>query len=384
MTAVRTTVIALFVTSCGLAGAEQPVVVTLEKTDGTTLSGTLAEISPTAVRLGDAEPVAVATVRRLTAAGTDGGGGGVLVEGVDGSRLAGDDFAWDAGAATVATAGGRVELPVQRVRSVRLRPPRPAGDGEPTDWRTVLPESPETDLLVVGKPDEAAERLEVVECAIAAVTADAVTIVLEEERIPVKRAKVVGLWFLRPDAAAGGTRVEIDGGSLAANTVSWTADGLVVDEVVRMPATMLRSIDYAAGRTVQLRTLRPERSETEPFFGAVGGLEELRPYFAPRFVGPGAGTLVLRPRSRVVWRVPADARRFRAAVACEPGQPAPGDVLSVLLDDREVFRRSIDEPAATPIDVDVSGGRRLVIVVDFPAAAGLGGPLRLTTPVFEK
>jgi hypothetical protein len=248
----------------------------------------------------------------------------------------------------------------------------------------VLPESPETDLLVVGKQDEAAERLEVVECAIAAVTADAVTVVLEDERIPVKRTKVVGMWFLRPDAPAGGTRVEVDGGSLAANAVSWTPAGLVVDEVVRMPATMLRSVDYAAGRTVLLRSLRPERSETEPFFGAVGAMEELRPYFGPRFVGAGAGTLLLRPRSRVVWRVPTDARRFRTAVAVEPGQRAPGDVLSVLLDDREVFRRPIDESVATPVDIDVSGGRRLVIVVDFPAAGGLGGPLRLTAPVFEK
>jgi hypothetical protein len=265
-----------------------------------------------------------------------------------------------------------------------LRPPRAAGDGEPSAWRAVLPESPETDLLVVGKQDEAAERLEVVECAIAAVTADAVTVVLEDERIPVKRTKVVGMWFLRPDAPAGGTRVEVDGGSLAANAVSWTPAGLVVDEVVRMPATMLRSVDYAAGRTVLLRSLRPERSETEPFFGAVGAMEELRPYFGPRFVGAGAGTLLLRPRSRVVWRVPTDARRFRTAVAVEPGQRAPGDVLSVLLDDREVFRRPIDESVATPVDIDVSGGRRLVIVVDFPAAGGLGGPLRLTAPVFEK
>ena len=365
------------------AAADPAVGATLEQTDGTTVSGTLAAVSPTAVTLLGADPVAVTSVRGVVVAGPLARGP-VVVECVDGGTLSGTDFVWEGAAARVPRGDGAVELPVQRVRSVTLRAPRAAGDTTPPDWRAVLPESPQTDLLVVGKQEEGGERLDVVECAIAAVTADAVTVVLDEERIPVKRSKVVGLWFLRAPEVGGGTRVDVDGGRLTARTVSWTPQALVVDDAVRLPAAVLRSIDYAAGRTVRLATLAMERSETEPFFGTLGRMEGLGPYFAPRFVDGEPAALVLRPRSHVVWRVPADARRFRTTVAAAAGKLPAGVVVMVLLDDREVFRRRIDDATASPVDVDVSGGRRLAIKVEFPAGGGMGCPLRFTDPVFEK
>ena len=62
----------------------------------------------------------------------------------------------------------------------------------------------------------------------------------------------------------------------------------------------------------------------------------------------------------------------------------PEHLLKVLLDDREMFRRRIDDAEASPVDVDVAGGRRLAIKVEFPAGGGMGCPLRFTDPVFEK
>jgi hypothetical protein len=365
------------------AAAEPALVATLEKTDGSTVSGPLAEISPAAVRLRGADPVPVGTVRRVMVGGEQGRGT-VSVECVDGGTLSGSGFTWDGGAAVIAVGGGTVELPAQRVRSVTLRPPRGTADAAPPDWRGMLPESPQSDLLVVGKQEGDGERLDLVECAIAAVAAETVTVVLDDERIPVNRAKVVGMWFLREPLPAGGTRVDVVGGSLPARTVAWTPEALVVDDAVRLPAALLRSIDYAAGRTVRLARLEPEQSETEPFFGALGRLEGLGPYFAPRFVGPEPAALVLRPRSHVVWRVPNDARRFRTTVAAAPGKIPGGVPVTVLLDGREVFRRRIDDATVSPVEVDVSGGRRLAIKVEFPAGGGMGCPLRFSDPVFEK
>lgn len=358
------------------------VVVTLEKTDGTSVSGTLAALSASDVTLVGAEPLAIAGVRRIVAAGVESRGP-VTVECTDGGTLSGDQFTWDGGRAALAVPAGSVELPIDRVRSVTLR--QPAGQAAATDWRQALPEEPQTDLVVVGKAEDGGERLDVVECAIAAVSPEAVTVLLDEERIPVKRSKVVGLWFLRPAAGAGGTRVEVVGGSLAAQSVAWTPAALVVDEAVRMPAAVLRSIDYAAGRTVRLETLRPERTETEPFFGVLGRMEGLAAAFAPRFIADrGTQMLVLRPRSHVVWRVPADARRFRTAVAVAAGRRPAGEVVTVLLDEREVFRRRLDDEQPSPVEIDVNGGRRLAIKVDFPAGGGMGCPLRFADPVFEK
>lgn len=364
------------------AAAAGPVVVTIEKTDGTSVSGTLAAVSATDVTLVGAEPLAIAGVRRVMAA-TVADLGPVTVECTDGGTLSGEQFTWDGGRAALAAPAGPVDLPIDRVRSVTLR--QPAGQAAAADWRQALPEEPQTDLVVVGKAEDGGERLDVVECAIAAVSPETVTVVLDEERIPVKRSKVVGLWFLRPQAAAGGTRVEVVGGSLAARSVAWTPAGLVVDEVVRLPAAVLRSIDYAAGRTVRLESLRPERTETEPFFGALGRVEGLAAAFAPRFVADRAAqALVLRPRSHVVWRVPADARRFRTAVAGAAGRRPSGEVVTVLLDEREVFRRRLDDEQPSPVEIDVAGGRRLAIKVDFPAGGGMGCPLRFADPVFEK
>lgn len=388
MTAVRlasAALVAVVATACAtrVPAAGPAVVVRVEKTDGTTVSGTLAAVSATAATLVGVEPVAIAGIRRIVADAADVRGP-VAVECVDGGTLSGDDFTWDGGPAVIGLPGGRAELPVDRVRSVTLRQPRAGGDAPP-DWRAALPDEPQTDLVVVGKQAEAGERLDVVECAIVAVTPDTVVVVLDEERIPVKRAKVVGLRFLREAAAAGGTQVEFVGGGLAARSVVWTPEAIVLDDTVRLPAAMLRSIDYAAGRTVRLESLRPERTETEPFFGVLGRLDGLAASFAPRFVADHAGrSLVLRPRSHVVWRVPADARTFRTAVAAEPGRQPGGEVVTVLLDDRELFRRRVDDGGAAAVEVDVTGGRRLAIRLDFPAGGGLGCPLRFVDPVFEK
>jgi hypothetical protein len=386
VTAVRLSFAVLLTLACasGSTAAGPTVLVQLEKTDGTTVSGTLAAVSATAATLVGADPVAVAGVRRILA-DTPDAQGRVVIECADGGTLSGDDFSWDGGPAMVLLPTGRVELPVDRVRSVTLRQPRGGGEAGRSDWRAALPENPQTDLVVVGKQEEGVERIDVVECAIVAVTPDTVVVVLDEERIPVKRAKVIGLWFLREAAAAGGARVEIVGGGLTARSVVWTPEGLVLDDAVRVPAAALRSIDYAAGRTVRLETLRPERSETEPFFGVLGRLDGLAPYFAARFVADRGGqSLVLRPRSHVVWRVPADARTFRAAVAAEPGRQPGGETVALLLDDREVFRRRLDDGGATAVEIDVAGGRRLAIKVEFPAGGGMGCPLRFADPVFEK
>jgi hypothetical protein len=75
-----------------------------------------------------------------------------------------------------------------------------------------------------------------VECAITGVSADTVTVVLEEETIPVKRSKVLGLQWLREDTsaaagAAGRAVVSVAGGGLRASRVEWSADAFVIDVV---------------------------------------------------------------------------------------------------------------------------------------------------------
>lgn len=391
----------LVVVGPAAAGRPQDAVavdVRIEKTDGTTVSGFLESISEREVRLAAAPVIDVAAVRRLVVVAADGGPPGrVTVMGDAGLRLTGQDFLWQDGAAVIRRDEGRIELPIERIRTVAFRLDRTGvADAE---WLAAIPETPGSDLVVVARQqDKDAAGFELVECAITAVGAEQVTVMLDEETIRVNRGKVAGLHWLR-QAAGGeaGVAVEVSGGGLRGKTITWTPESLAIDGTVRLPGRLLRGIDYAAGRTVRLATLTAERTTVEPFFGGLTAVGRVGEFFAPRFLSPDAPEergLLVRPRTVVVWRVPADSRRFRARLAdVASNAGGRGAEVSIQADDREVFRSSAAdrvgprrEPRTVdvPIDVDVARARRLTITVDAAAAGGPAGPVFFHDPVFEK
>ncbi len=362
----------------------------VERSDGSITEGSLVTIDANDVRLQTASgdtTLPVTAIRRVvvvSAAVAKPRPAPVTVTTTAGSRITGDDFTWAGDVAAVIRGAERIELPIDLVQLVAWRRPEDA-DGAPA-WLAALPEQPESDLVIVGGGPEA----ECVACAITAVSAESVTVVLEGETIPVKRTRVAGLRWLRPPAVVTG-RIDVAtvAGRLTAAHVAWSpADGLVLDGCLRMPASWLEAIDYAAGRTVRLTTLEAERMEIEPFFGGLRGVDGLTGFFAPRVVTPlpaGAPALLLRPRTVGVWRGPADSRRFFATLQPASGA-APRASVVIDLDGREVFRGGFtadETPAGLPIDLDVAGVRRLTLTVDF-ATGGPGGPVRLDDARFEK
>ena len=394
------------------AGAARPIFKILQA-DGTPMTAQLLRIDPQEIvfeTAGAATTLSLLHVRvveriQANAIGESVPTGpvarAVRLKCTDGSTLEADDYTWDGTQhAVLVRPEGRIELPIDRVQSLAwftrgaVEVPLAAdGAGEPV-WVGSIPEGTQTDLVVVGTP----EAFEFVECAITAVSADLVTVVLDEETIPVKRSKVIGLAWLRDggghsgvasDVAARGIRVDVSGGSLKAHQVGWTPEGLVLDNNLRFPAAMLQRIDYAAGRTVSVATLPTERLDVEPYFGALGKMTGMAAFFSPRVLSGGLMShpgLLIRPRTVAVWRLPANSQRFLATVAPVAGQQISGNVVVVIaLDEREVFRRLIaaDAPAGIPIDIDVSGSRRLKLTVDF-GSAGPGGGIVFADPIIEK
>jgi hypothetical protein len=299
--------------------------VRVELADGVIETGRLAGISAAAVDLAGegaaTRALPLDRVRTLVRsdAGGDAGAGPVRLALTDGTVLGGDEFSWQGTTATLATSVGSIELPLGRVKSVEWR-----ADGR-AEWIGSVPEGTASDLVVVGKPD----GFEFVECAISAIGPDTVTVVLDEETIPVKRSKVIGLRWLRSDAGAalGRTVIDVVGGSLRANSVAWTDAGLVLDAAdaerkTILSATALVGVDFAAGRTTRLVAVAPEQLDVEPFFGALGSIEGLSRSFAPRpvpAVDRAKAALVIRPRTVAVWRIPSGGRRFRARLASTAG-----------------------------------------------------------------
>lgn len=379
------------------AAADLGPQVTLERVTDAPLTGTLLALDARTARLeldGRAESVAVDTIRRVVRVAPNGvPDAAVGITLTDGSRLTGDDVTWSGETATLVRGDGRATLPGDRVRMVSWS--APAAGAPP--WLDLLPEPLDSDVVVVT----AGESFECVPCAITGVAADTVTVLLDGETIPVRREKIAGLRWLRGDAAAGGIGVAVTGGTLAATQVAWSADGLVIDDAVRLPAGWLLAVDYAAGRTVSLVDVAPERVEVEPFFAGLMRVDGLGAFFSPRPVAGDARTgtpagIIVRPRTRAVWRVPPDARRFRAVVLPAPG--AAGDtsaepgMVAISVDGTEVLREPVGsreagaaEPSAgRPVVIDLSAARRLEIVVDFPRTGAMGGPVLVGTPVFEK
>jgi len=389
----------LVVAACLVAApvpAAEGVAVRVEIDDGTAEEGRLVEIGAESLQVADAggttRSISLERVRTVERRVDLPGGPSAAAEGrvrvvlTDGTSLAGDDFAWSGATATLDGPAGRVELPLGRVRAVEWRA---EGAAASASWLDAVPEKIASDLVVIGKPD----GFEFVECAISTISPDTVTVVLDDETIPVKRSKVVGLRWLRADAVVpvGRTTVDIDGGSLRADAVVWTTAGLVLDggaadRKTLVGAAALKRIDYAAGRTTLLSGVAPERLDVEPFFGALARIEGLAAAFAPRPVVADARHakpgLVVRPRTVAVWRIPPGSRRFRTAVSHAAG--AGPALVTITVDDRRVFEQAVSGAEAVPVVLDVSGGRRLGITVDFGPAGALAGAVRFEEPAIEQ
>lgn len=370
--------------------------VRVERADGAFVEGELRGIDADGVALdvdGAPQRFAIADVRVVerVPAGTPAGTGALRVTLVDGGWIEGTDLAWDGATVRLERPDGAVEIPAERVRTVAWRRADDPADAAPgAAWSATLPEAGSGDLIVVASAD----GQEMVECAVKGVSAEAVTIVLDEETIPVKRAKVIGIHWLRPAAEApGGISVGLSGGDLRARRVEWGTDGVVLDGGLRLPAAAVTRLDWSTGRSLALATTPPERVDVEPWFGGLAGVPGLAAALGPRALPAGEGMprggLLVRPRTTAVWRIPPESRRFRAAASI-PADARPGGAatLVVAIDGREVDRRRLEagteSGAVMALDVDVAGGRRLSVTIDFGAATDPGCAVLLAGPVIEQ
>lgn len=391
--------LALVAIVCGAARAAAADGVRVERADGAVVAGELRGIDADGVALdvdGSPQRLPIADVRVVerVPAPAPAGAAALRVTLVDGGWIEGTDLSWDGAAVRLERPDGAVEIPAERVRTAAWRRADDPADAVPgAAWSATLPEAGSSDLVVVAS----GEGQEMVECAVKGVSAEAVTIVLEEETIPVKRAKVIGVHWLRPAAEpSGGIAVALAGGDLRARRVEWGQEGVVLDGGLRLPAEAVTRLDWSAGRSVPLATTPPERVDVEPWFGGLARVPGLAAALGPRVLPAGEGMprggLLVRPRTTAVWRIPPESRRFRAAVStAADARPGAAATLVVSIDGREVERRRLeaapagpDGAPALPLDIDVAGGRRLSVTIDFDAATDPGCAVRLAGPVIEQ
>ena len=274
-----------------------------------------------------------------------------------------------------------VDLPAAGIAAVRLRG---QGDRLAGDWQRILGMEVDTDLLVVRKGDDAA--VDYHRGVLRDVTDEIVHFELDGDVLPVKRTKVHGLVYYRPAGGAAaksvcrltdtsGSRWSVAKLSLAEGLQWTTCGGLTIarglDAVTQM--------DFSGGKVVFLSDLKPESVAFTPYFGTAENVPVLAGFRAPRRdknlqheplrldkkeYGKG---LALHSRTEVVYRLPDRFRRFKAVAGIDDGVRPQGNVrLVVSGDDRVLLETSVagtDPPK--PIDLDLTGVRRLRILVDF-------------------
>lgn len=326
----------------------------------------------------------------------------------DGSLLAGDAVE-TRGTDLILTQQGRpLRVPQQAVARIAWNLSDEVPESQTLtaapDWQAMLPAAVDSDLIVIRKATDPEPVYQGVPCAILSIDQTHVTVALDDDRIPVKRERVAGLVWLRsgPDAAVQGPVVDLVAGRLLTTAVdylpqqaSFRFETAWSRELV-LPAAAVRRIDLAAGRTVSLAEQPAEETRVEPFFAGLAQLDDLAVAFAPRILtadlaesAGGGPMIVATPRTSLRWKLPTGVQRLRMQAEVERPQAGGGE-LAVIVDGTERLRCAVspEQPEAVAIDVDVAGGRRLEIVVDFPAASVSGqaglGRLRLLDPRLEK
>lgn len=362
--------------------------VELRTVDGRTLSGSLAELSVEKVAMETAEGPAAFDAEKLLAlslrekpAAPAAAATSAWIEMIDGSVLLAKSYATKNGAASVALAdGSAVEFPTRGLATVRLQS---ASDATAAEWARIQGMKLAGDVLVVKK-DEAIDYHKGVLGDMGEKTAD---FELDGEKIPVKRGKIFGVIYYHaakgePPAAlctltdASGSRWAVRSLALKDKEIEWTTPAGVT---VKRPASSVASIDFSGGKIVYLSDLKPDASQYTPFFGTAKDIPSIAEFYAPRMDRGMSGKplkvegkqydkgVAMKSRTEIAYRLPGKFTRLKALAGIDDEVRPHGNLRLVIRgDDRVLLETTIagNEPAK-PIDLEVTGVRRLTILADF-------------------
>ena len=325
---------------------------------------------------------------------------------VDGSRVLAADYqtvgkqvVWEL------LTGGTVNCAASAIRSVRFRK---KGDIDLADaWGEIARAKHAGDLLVVRKKADAPaagapaaeggelslDQLEgtVIEAAPARVQFD-----FDGEKISVKRDKVEGIVYYRPNrqppAVALCRVIDAHQSRWLVKTLDLEGEKLNITTTggvsASLPLSAVEQVDFSAGNVVYLTDLEQELGEFKtglPFPKAL--LPDLAELYAPRKDRPiGAAVLTIGDQTysrgltlhggaKLHLRVPEGMRLLRASVGLEASLSQGGDLrLQILGDNKPLLSEpfsAAQRPGPLEIELDVSQVHRLTFVVEDAGKPGL-------------
>lgn len=312
------------------------------------------------------------------------------------------------GSPVAATEVDSLELPVAQLAAFRFRT---LDETLTAQWDEIRNLKSANDILVVIKRD--GKSLDYVEGVVGNVGADKIEFKLDGESNQVDRAKVAGILYHhvdRPKTADqhlvvksnAGLQVNVAKAELAGGQLIVTTTG---GAKLRLPIDAVDLFDFSAGKVMYLSDIAAASQKWTPIVGLPSGLSLAAEYGQPRldrsaFGGPltlliqdkdnqatGAlGTprpfnkgLAIRSRTEMVYRLPPGFNRFVATAGIDPAARASGSVrLSIFADDRPLLETEVvGTGQPQPIDVEITGAKRLKILVDFGQNLDAGDWLNL-------
>jgi hypothetical protein len=317
---------------------------------------------------------------------------GAWIELSDGSTIVARQYTVRGDQAAITLLNDEVlETPTRSIRNVRLQHVSEALAGQ---WSRILTAKLDGDVLVVRKGD----NLDYQQGVLGDINADVVRFQLDGEDLPINRAKVFAFVYRHPSGEVRpgpicrltdvfGSHWQVSKIALGKKLQLTTPAGLTLS----CPLELLASIDFSLGKIVYLSDLKPESVAWTPFFNTAKTLPSMEQLYAPRqdrnfesnplqLAGTEYGKgLAIRGRTEMVYRLPGSFARFKAVAGIDDSVRPQGNVRLLIRGDNAVL---LDMPvsgtdAPQPIDLDLTGVRKLIILVDFGDRASLGDHLDL-------
>jgi NPCBM/NEW2 domain len=317
---------------------------------------------------------------------------GAWIELTDGSTVVARQYTVHGEMATITLLNDEVlETPARSIRNVRLQHLSESMAGQ---WSQIISAKLDGDVLVVNKGD----NLDYHQGVLGDINAEVVRFQLDGDNLPINRAKVCGLAYRHTSGEAS------SGPICRLNDIfgsHWQVSKIGLEKKLQLTtpsgATFscapenVASIDYSLGKIVYLSDLKPESVTWSPYFRTEKTLPSIEQFYAPRqdrnFESNPlqlAGTeyskgLAIRSRTEVVYRLPGSFTRLNALTGIDDSVRPQGNVRLVIRGDNNVLLdvTVAGTDAPKPIDLDLSGVRRLTVLVDFGNRAGFGDHLDL-------
>lgn len=295
-----------------------------------------------------------------------------LVELVDGSRFGFTDVTSEAQGSTLIfkTARlGTLKLETKAVKSLRIG----SAEGElGTAWNQLAEKTSRDDRLVVRKE----KVLDFLTGVIGELDTKGLKFLLENEEINVKRERIYGLLYARPEEpVTPGIQLDVAGLDQFKNIARVSGDAKEVKlelssgaQLTLAPEAVSR-LDFSAGKLQYLSEMKPSDVQYQPFFDVIQQFTKDRNLDGGPIRLDGktySRGLCLHSKTVLKYELPEGFRRFQAMAGIDQSLRLGDVVLTIRGDEKELFRGRIQrKESPKPLDLDVAGVRELEITVDF-------------------